>query len=49
MDIYLFNEGTHYQIYKKLGAHMMEIGGVSGTSFRRLGAECPTCLCGRRL
>jgi 1,4-alpha-glucan branching enzyme len=33
MDIYLFNEGTHYQIYKKLGAHMMEIGGVSGTHF----------------
>ncbi len=33
MDIYLFNEGTHYEIYKKLGAHIMEIGGVQGTHF----------------
>jgi 1,4-alpha-glucan branching enzyme len=33
MDIYLFNEGTHYEIYKKLGAHMMELGGVAGTHF----------------
>ncbi|CAN5784649.1 1,4-alpha-glucan branching protein GlgB [soil metagenome] len=33
MDIYLFNEGTHYEIYKKLGAHIMEIGGVRGTHF----------------
>lgn len=33
MDIYLFNEGTHYEIYKKLGAHLMEIGGVQGTHF----------------
>ena len=23
MDIYLFNEGTHYEVYKKLGAHLM--------------------------
>ena len=33
MDIYLFNEGTHYEVYKKLGAHMMELGGVAGTHF----------------
>ena len=33
MDIYLFNEGTHYEVYKKLGAHMMELGGVGGTHF----------------
>lgn len=33
MDIYLFNEGTHYEVYKKLGAHMMELGGVHGTHF----------------
>jgi len=33
MDIYLFNEGTHYEVYKKLGAHVMEIGGVRGTHF----------------
>lgn len=33
MDKYLFAEGTHYQIYKKLGAHIMTINGVSGTLF----------------
>ncbi|MEI6073434.1 MAG: 1,4-alpha-glucan branching enzyme, partial [Verrucomicrobiae bacterium] len=33
MDIYLFNEGTHYDVYKKLGAHVMEIGGVQGVHF----------------
>ena len=33
MDIYLFNEGTHYEVYKKLGAHMIELGGVAGTHF----------------
>jgi 1,4-alpha-glucan branching enzyme len=33
MDVYLFNEGTHYEIYKKLGAHMIEHDGVRGTHF----------------
>ena len=33
MDIYLFNEGTHYQVYKKLGAYIIEHGGVRGTHF----------------
>ena len=33
MDIYLFNEGTHYEVYRKLGAHLMELGGVAGTHF----------------
>ena len=33
MDIYLFNEGTHYDIYKKLGAHMMDLEGVRGVHF----------------
>ena len=33
VDKYLFAEGTHYQIYKKLGAHIMKINGVSGTLF----------------
>ena len=42
MDIYLFNEGTHYEIYKKLGAHMMELGGVSGTHFSPSGRPMPS-------
>lgn len=33
MDLYLFNEGTHYDIYKKLGAHLHEIDGVHGVHF----------------
>lgn len=32
-DIYLFGEGNHWDIYKKLGAHPMTIDGVSGTYF----------------
>lgn len=33
MDIYLFNEGRHYEVYKKLGAHILTHGGVRGTHF----------------
>ena len=32
-DIYLYNEGTHYRLYDKLGAHIQEVDGVSGTYF----------------
>jgi len=32
-DLYLFNEGTEYRIYNKLGAHLCEIDGVKGASF----------------
>ena len=32
-DQYLFAEGTHYEIYKKLGAHLSEEDGVQGTFF----------------
>ncbi|MBD2151383.1 1,4-alpha-glucan branching protein GlgB [Pseudanabaena sp. FACHB-1277] len=32
-DAYLFGEGTHYQIYEKMGAHPTEIDGVSGVYF----------------
>ena len=33
LDLYLFAEGKHYQIFDKLGAHPMEINGVKGTYF----------------
>ncbi len=33
-DRYLFNNGTHYELYNKLGAHLETINGVSGTMFR---------------
>ena len=32
-DRYLFGAGNHYGIYKKLGAHLMEINGVKGVAF----------------
>lgn len=33
LDEYLFAEGTHYQIFNKLGAHPMTIDGVKGIYF----------------
>ncbi len=33
LDRHLFNKGTHYEIYKKLGAHKMTIDKVEGVLF----------------
>ncbi|MBI5648279.1 MAG: 1,4-alpha-glucan branching protein GlgB [Ignavibacteriae bacterium] len=32
-DLHLFNEGNHYKIYNKLGAHYVEINGIGGIEF----------------
>ena len=32
-DLYLFNEGSHFRLYDKLGAHPMEHEGKEGTCF----------------
>jgi 1,4-alpha-glucan branching enzyme len=32
-DLYLFNEGSHFQLYDKLGAHLVNRDGASGTYF----------------
>src|ERR1700678_4460441 len=32
-DFYLFNEGSHYRIYDKMGAHLVESKGSKGTVF----------------
>jgi len=32
-DMYLFNEGSHYRIYDKMGAHLAEVNGKRGTIF----------------
>ena len=32
-DLYLFNEGTHFHLYDKLGAHPVEHNGTAGTYF----------------
>ena len=33
IDIYLLAEGNHLEMYKKLGAHVMELNGVKGVGF----------------
>lgn len=32
-DLYLFNEGSHYRLYEKLGAHLISSNGVAGAHF----------------
>ncbi len=33
LDCFLFNQGNHYQIYEKLGAHLKTINGIDGVLF----------------
>jgi 1,4-alpha-glucan branching enzyme len=33
MDCYLFGQGTDYEIYRKMGAHVMTVGGKKGVCF----------------
>ena len=40
-DFYLFNEGSHYRIYEKMGAHLAKSKGVERHRLQRLGSECP--------
>ncbi|MBI2851520.1 MAG: 1,4-alpha-glucan branching protein GlgB [Chloroflexi bacterium] len=32
-DLYLFNEGTHFRLYDKLGAHLLTVDGHAGAYF----------------
>jgi 1,4-alpha-glucan branching enzyme len=32
-DVFLFNEGTHYELWKKLGSHRIEVDGEHGAYF----------------
>ncbi|MEW6386211.1 MAG: 1,4-alpha-glucan branching protein GlgB [Thermodesulfobacteriota bacterium] len=32
-DLYLFNEGSHFRLYEKLGAHLLEAAGSQGVYF----------------
>jgi 1,4-alpha-glucan branching enzyme len=34
VDLHLFNEGRHFKLYEKLGAHPVEQGGTPGVVFR---------------
>ena len=33
LDFHLFNNGTHYEVYNKLGAHPMTVDGIDGVLF----------------
>ena len=33
LDMYLYGQGTHYEIYKKMGAHVSKQDGVRGVYF----------------
>ena len=32
-DLHLFNEGSHFRLYEKLGSHMVEVKGQQGVYF----------------
>lgn len=32
-DLHLFNEGTHYRLFRKLGSHVLTVDGVAGVHF----------------
>ena len=32
-DLYLFNEGSHYRLYERLGSRLMTVGGEEGAYF----------------
>jgi 1,4-alpha-glucan branching enzyme len=32
-DLYLFNEGSHFRLFDKLGAHQLTVNGATGTYF----------------
>ena len=32
-DLHMFNEGTHYRLYDKLGSHLSRIDGRDGVLF----------------
>lgn len=32
-DVFLFKKGSHFELYEKLGAHLLEVNGTKGTHF----------------
>ncbi len=48
-DFYLFNEGSHYRIYDKLGAHLVESHGTAGAVFSLWAPNARRVSCYRQL
>jgi 1,4-alpha-glucan branching enzyme len=44
LDHYLFGQGNHYEIYKKMGAHEVTKNGKRG-----MGSSCSKRFCNRRV
>ena len=42
-DLFLFNEGSHFRLYEKLGAHLGAQRGVDGTSFTVWAPDADQC------
>ena len=48
LDQYLFGQGTHYEIYKKMGAHRVKKREKRGRIFCSMGTACAFCVCSGR-
>lgn len=44
MDCYLFGQATHYDIYRKMGAHKMTIEGEEGVCFDVWAPHADSCI-----
>ena len=49
LDQYLFGQGNHYEIYKKLGAHLVQDGKQKGVYFAVWGTACTGSFGSRRV
>lgn len=47
LDAYLFGEGTHYEIYNKMGAHKAVKDRTGRGLFCGVGASCKGYFCSR--
>ena len=49
LDQYLFGQGNHYEIYEKLGAHLVQNGKQKGVYFCSVGTACAGGIGSRRV
>ena len=49
LDQYLFGQGTHYDVYRKLGAHPVETREKEGVYFAVWAPNAQSCFCNWRV
>ena len=49
LDQYLFGQGNHYEIYEKLGAHLVQNGKQKRSLFCSVGTACAGGIGSRRV